>query len=114
MESEQLAHREEEEEEEKEFMKLTSNFHNSHTSEHCGILSIDIFLFTTSVLCGFYLFFPGSSLKQREGDENDDGDGSESNEDKLTVKHNVLRKILDYLYTRLGLPLHKAWCWLDG
>ena len=41
--NEQLAHREEEEEE-KEFMKLTSNFHNSHTSEHCGILSIDIFL----------------------------------------------------------------------
>ena len=47
----------------------------------------------------------GSSLNQSEDDESDDSDGSESNEDELTVKHKVLSKILDYLYTRLGVGL---------
>ena len=60
------------------------------------------FSFTSSVLCWFYLFFRGSSLNQSEDDESV---GSESNEDELTVKHKVLRKILDYLYTRLGVGL---------
>ena len=86
--NEQLARQEQEEEEQQQqFMKLTSNFHNSHTSEHCGILSIDIFilhLFCVAFTPSFeYL------LSISEDDENDDSDGSESNEDELTVKHKV-------------------------
>ena len=61
--------------------------------------------FTSSVLCWFYLFFPGSSLNQSEDDESDDSDGSETNEDELTVKHKVWSKILDYLHTRPGVGL---------